>query len=109
MNSRPSSAMGEPYLGLNFGAYGLVQGQFPAIFRIVEMIQCRWCQAQNPPGTTSCQTCGAPLDERDKVSDSGWREAPRLRDMVEFRFSDSTCQVEGELRSEERRVGKECR
>jgi uncharacterized protein (AIM24 family) len=29
--------------------------------------------------------------------DSGWREAPRLRDMTEFRFSASTCQVEGEL------------
>ena len=61
------------------------------------MIQCRWCQAQNQPGTTSCQTCGAPLDEKDKVSDSGWREAPRLRDMTEFQFSGSTCQVEGEL------------
>jgi uncharacterized protein (AIM24 family) len=42
-------------------------------------------------------TCGAPLDVRDKVSDSGWRESPRLRDMTEFRFSGSTCQVEGEL------------
>jgi uncharacterized protein (AIM24 family) len=42
-------------------------------------------------------TCGAPLDVRDKVSDSGWREAPKLRDMSEFRFSGSTCQVEGEL------------
>ena len=61
------------------------------------MIQCQWCHAQNQPGTTSCQTCGAPLDEKDKVSDSGWREAPRLRDMTEFRFSGSTCQVEGEL------------
>ncbi len=61
------------------------------------MIQCQWCQAQNQPGSTSCQTCGAPLDERNKVSDSGWREAPRLRDMTEFQFSGSTCQVEGEL------------
>ncbi len=42
-------------------------------------------------------TCGAPLDVRDKVSDSGWREAPRLKDMTEFKFSASTCQVEGEL------------
>jgi uncharacterized protein (AIM24 family) len=63
----------------------------------VEMIECQWCHAQNQPGTTSCQTCGAPLDERDKVSDSGWREAPRLRDMTEFQFLGSTCQVEGEL------------
>jgi uncharacterized protein (AIM24 family) len=64
---------------------------------VVEAIPCRWCPAQNQPGTTSCMACGAPLDERDKVSDSGWREAPRLRDMTEFRFSASTCQVEGEL------------
>ena len=31
------------------------------------------------------------------VSDSGWRETPRLRDMTEFRFSNSTAQVEGDL------------
>src|SRR6201989_1590366 len=61
------------------------------------MIQCQWCQAQNQPGTTSCQTCGAPLDVRNKVSDSGWREAPRLKDMTEFRFANSVVQVEGEL------------
>ena len=66
-------------------------------FRAVEAIQCGWCRAQNQPGATSCITCGAPLDIRDKVSDSGWRESPRLRDMTELRFSQSTCQVEGEL------------
>ena len=58
---------------------------------------CGWCRANNQPGATSCVTCGAPLDVRDKVSDSGWRESPRLRDMTELRFSQSTCQVEGEL------------
>jgi uncharacterized protein (AIM24 family) len=63
----------------------------------VDQIQCQWCRGQNPPGTVSCMTCGAPLDARDVVSDSGWREAPRLRDMTEFRFANSTCQVEGEL------------
>jgi uncharacterized protein (AIM24 family) len=63
----------------------------------VDRIECQWCRGQNPPGVTSCVTCGAPLDVRDKVSDSGWREAPRLRDMTEFRFNNSTCQVEGEL------------
>ena len=67
------------------------------MFLLVEAILCGWCKAQNPPDTTTCMTCGAPLDVRDKVSDSGWREAPRLRDMTEFRFSNSTCQVEGEL------------
>jgi uncharacterized protein (AIM24 family) len=63
----------------------------------VDRIECQWCRAQNAPESTSCATCGAPLDERNLVSDSGWREAPRLRDMTEFRFSNSTCQVEGEL------------
>ena len=63
----------------------------------MDRLECQWCRVQNPPDRTSCQTCGAPLDVKDKVSDSGWREAPRLRDMTEFRFSRSMCQVEGEL------------
>ena len=37
------------------------------------------------------------MDAHNLVSDSGWREAPRLRDMTEFRFGNSVCQVEGEL------------
>ena len=88
--------MTEPYRfsGLRHKALSQVRSCY---LPSVEMIQCKWCHAQNQPGTTSCQMCGAPLDERDKVSDSGWRQAPRLRDMVEFQFSGSTCQVEGEL------------
>jgi uncharacterized protein (AIM24 family) len=45
----------------------------------------------------ACQACGAPLDIRNLVSESGWREAPRIRDMTEIHFSSSTCQVEGEI------------
>ena len=63
----------------------------------MDRLECQWCKAQNDPAGTTCETCGAPLNARDLVSDSGWREAPRLRDMTEFRFSNSTCQVEGEL------------
>jgi len=63
----------------------------------VERVECRWCGLQNEPGAASCTTCGAPLDLRDLVTDSGWREAPRLRDLTEFRFSASVVQVEGEL------------
>ncbi|WP_432824682.1 AIM24 family protein [Dactylosporangium sp. CA-092794] len=63
----------------------------------MERIECQWCRLQNAPGATSCMTCGAPLDVANLVSDSGWREAPRLRDMTEFRFSNSVAQVEGEL------------
>ena len=54
-------------------------------------IECQWCRSQNQPGATTCYTCGAPLDVRNLVSDSGWREAPRLRDMTEIHFGNSTC------------------
>jgi uncharacterized protein (AIM24 family) len=63
----------------------------------MDRIECQWCRGQSAPGSTTCEICGAPLDARNLVSESGWREAPRLRDMTEFKFSNSTCQVEGEL------------
>jgi uncharacterized protein (AIM24 family) len=63
----------------------------------MDRIECQWCKAQNDEGRTSCVTCGAPLDKQNLVTDSGWSEAPRLRDMTEFRFSNSTCQIEGEI------------
>jgi uncharacterized protein (AIM24 family) len=63
----------------------------------MDRIECQWCRAQNEPGRTNCATCGAPLDTKNLVTDSGWAEAPRLRDMTEFRFSNSTCQIEGEI------------
>jgi uncharacterized protein (AIM24 family) len=62
-----------------------------------QRIECQWCRTQNAVGAATCVTCGAPLDARNLVSDSGWREAPRLRDMTEFRFGTSVCQVEGEI------------
>lgn len=63
----------------------------------LERIQCQWCQSMNDTAAVTCHACGAPLDIRNLVSESGWREAPRLRDMTEFQFSSSTCQVEGEI------------
>src|SRR5580698_3414386 len=63
----------------------------------LERIQCQWCQGMNQPTALTCQACGAPLDIRNLVSESGWREAPRLKDMTEIHFSASTCQVEGEI------------
>ena len=63
----------------------------------MDLIECQWCHAQNPVDAKSCDYCGAPLDSATPVSDSGWREAPRLRDMAKFQFSNSTCQVEGQL------------
>jgi len=63
----------------------------------IQRIVCEWCQTQNPPQAVTCQACGARLDVKNLVSDSGWREAPRLRDMTEVRFGSSTCQMEGEI------------
>ena len=63
----------------------------------LERIQCQWCQSMNLKTALACQTCGAPLDIRNLISESGWREAPRIRDMTEIHFSASTCQVEGEI------------
>ena len=63
----------------------------------LERLKCGWCQGLNLTSALSCQFCGAPLNLKDVVSESGWREAPRLKDMVEFHFSNSTCQVEGEI------------
>jgi uncharacterized protein (AIM24 family) len=60
-------------------------------------LQCQWCSGMNEASFVTCRSCGASLDVRNSVSDSGWREAPRLKDMTEFQFSESTCQVEGEI------------
>jgi len=63
----------------------------------VDRIVCSWCQFQTEATRTSCSTCGAPLDVAKTVSASGWREAPRLRDMTEFKAGNGTCQIVGEV------------
>ena len=63
-----------------------------------ERLQCRWCKSPNDEGHVTCTTCGAPLGGAEKVSDSGWREAPRLRDLTEIQFgAGSVVQVDGEI------------
>jgi uncharacterized protein (AIM24 family) len=69
----------------------------PAAAQPLERIQCQWCQSMNDKAALACRSCGAPLDIRNLVSESGWREAPRIKDMTEIHFSASTCQVEGEI------------
>jgi uncharacterized protein (AIM24 family) len=63
----------------------------------IQRIMCQWCQAMNEKSALNCRACAAPLDIKDLVSESGWREAPRIRDMAEVHFGNSTCQVEGEI------------
>src|SRR5258708_4259894 len=69
----------------------------PAAADPLARITCEWCQAQNEKSALACWACGAPLDIRNLVSESGWREAPRIKDMTEIHFGASTCQVEGEI------------
>src|SRR5512142_1606829 len=73
------------------------QAGIPPASEPIERIKCQWCQGMNLKTALSCQFCGAALNLQDLVSESGWREAPRLKDMTEIHFSRSTCQVEGEI------------
>jgi uncharacterized protein (AIM24 family) len=63
----------------------------------VERLRCDWCESTNPTDASSCRSCGAPLHDAARVSDSGWREAPRIRDMTEIQFGQSALRVEGEI------------
>jgi uncharacterized protein (AIM24 family) len=63
----------------------------------IQRIVCQWCNGQNPPEAVSCWACGAPLSIHNLISASGWKEAPRIADMTEIHFGNSTCQVEGEM------------
>ena len=62
-----------------------------------DRLRCSWCQSQNDLGSTSCSTCGAPLDVAALVTESGWRTVPKIRDATRFGFSGSTCEVEGSI------------
>jgi len=43
----------------------------------------------------SCPACGATIDARDVVSESGWSELPGRKDMAKLQFGNSFCQIEG--------------
>jgi len=64
----------------------------------MDLIECQWCHAQNQARYERAVAPAAPpWMPGMPSSDSGWREAPRLRDMTEFHVGNSTAQVEGEL------------
>jgi uncharacterized protein (AIM24 family) len=56
---------------------------------------CPYCRIASDGGGGTCPHCGAPVDIRERVSDSGWAEQPPIRDMARIRFSRSTCQIVG--------------
>ena len=56
---------------------------------------CPYCRMASEGGDGTCPHCGAPVDVRRRVSDSGWVEQPPIRDMARIRFGRSTCQISG--------------
>jgi uncharacterized protein (AIM24 family) len=56
---------------------------------------CRYCRQPSDASGTSCPNCGAAIDLRAVVSDSGWQEQPPIRDMARIQFGSSTAQIEG--------------
>ena len=58
---------------------------------------CRFCRLPSNASGTSCPNCGAPVDVRAVVSDSGWVEQPAIKDMAKIQFGQSYCQIEGTL------------
>ena len=41
---------------------------------------CRYCRQASEGASTTCPHCGAPVDVRARVSDSGWEEQPAIPD-----------------------------
>jgi uncharacterized protein (AIM24 family) len=62
-----------------------------------QRIACKWCRAQSRASATTCERCGAPLDARNLVTDSGWRQAPRLRDLTEVTIGGTVIQIDGTI------------
>jgi uncharacterized protein (AIM24 family) len=56
---------------------------------------CPFCRIPSEGGGPTCPHCGAPVDVRLRVTDSGWSEQPPIRDMARIRFNRSTCQISG--------------
>jgi len=58
---------------------------------------CPWCKRSSDASSTSCPSCGAPVDVRKAVTKSGWTEQPPIKDMAKIQFGQSFCQIEGTL------------
>lgn len=56
---------------------------------------CPYCRMPGTGEDGACPHCGAPVDVRLRVSESGWIEQPPIRDMARIRFSRSSCQISG--------------
>lgn len=58
---------------------------------------CPWCKHVVSAAGQSCPACGAPIDVRKSVTNSGWSELPGIKDMAKIQFGQSFCQIEGSV------------
>lgn len=58
---------------------------------------CPYCRLPSDTSGMACPNCGAPVDVREEISDSGWVEQPAIKDMARIQFGHSHVQVEGTL------------
>jgi uncharacterized protein (AIM24 family) len=56
---------------------------------------CPYCRMPSDGQGYACPRCGAPVDIRLRVSNSGWVKQPPIKDMARIRFNRSTCQISG--------------
>jgi uncharacterized protein (AIM24 family) len=56
---------------------------------------CQYCRQYSDPSGVSCPRCGAPIDVRAAVSESGWKRQPPIPDMAHIQFGQSRVQIEG--------------
>jgi uncharacterized protein (AIM24 family) len=62
---------------------------------VPEQYRCEYCRLESDGAAVNCPHCGAPVNVRIRVSDSGWVEQPAIRDMTRIRFGHSSCQISG--------------
>ena len=63
----------------------------------VRSYTCPWCGSVSDGTAASCPACGAPVDVRAIVTQSGWLKMPGIKDMARIQFGNSHCQIEGKF------------
>jgi uncharacterized protein (AIM24 family) len=56
---------------------------------------CAWCGTVTDGTALSCPSCGASMDVRSTITQSGWTEVPGRHDMARIQFGKSSAQIEG--------------
>ncbi len=56
---------------------------------------CAWCGTVTDGTALSCPSCGASMDVRNTITQSGWTEVPGRHDMARIQFGKSSAQIEG--------------